>query len=508
MPTFTFTSPDGKSYSVNGPDGATSEQAFQILQQHLGSPPPAQAQTTGGKLGAAITDIPGEIYNAAASAAGTIAGKFNPYSDANTARAERLKNASFLGGMGDVAGSVLDTGKAIASVPALAASPITGAGRSILGNTFDAIAPQFTPAQTAELAKSGVTLPTGKEAADLAMMAARPSGANPAGVVTRPGPVPLAADLKTAATGGYDAVKNSGIEIKPSSMQNFTAKVQADLNADGLNEVLAPRTFQVLDKLGNPQPGATVTPNDFRTLQRALGYAAKSVDPTERLAASRAMDALNTQIENLPASDLARGTPADAAQMSGTIKEANANYAAYKRAQEFDLRGQKAQNNAAAANSGMNLENNLRTQVRQILNSPKLQRGLDADTLEAFRKFNSGSRAANVLRMVGNALGGGGGWGTVANAALGSVLAGPAGAVAVPTAGMAMKLAGNARALREFDKLSEMIRANSPLARKAAPVPVSAPNPLLANIPVSQLQQLFPLRGLLGVMPAPADEQK
>jgi len=37
MPTFTFTSPEGKSYTVNGPEGATKEQAFQILQQQLGS---------------------------------------------------------------------------------------------------------------------------------------------------------------------------------------------------------------------------------------------------------------------------------------------------------------------------------------------------------------------------------------------------------------------------------------------------------------------------------------
>lgn len=36
MPKFTFTGPDGKGYDVEGPDGATPEQAFQVLQQHLG----------------------------------------------------------------------------------------------------------------------------------------------------------------------------------------------------------------------------------------------------------------------------------------------------------------------------------------------------------------------------------------------------------------------------------------------------------------------------------------
>jgi hypothetical protein len=37
MPSFTFTSPDGKSYTVNGPDGATQDQAWAILQQQLAS---------------------------------------------------------------------------------------------------------------------------------------------------------------------------------------------------------------------------------------------------------------------------------------------------------------------------------------------------------------------------------------------------------------------------------------------------------------------------------------
>jgi len=36
-PSFTFTSPDGQKYTVTGPDGATLEQAFAILQGRLRS---------------------------------------------------------------------------------------------------------------------------------------------------------------------------------------------------------------------------------------------------------------------------------------------------------------------------------------------------------------------------------------------------------------------------------------------------------------------------------------
>src|ERR1700743_1004749 len=35
MPDFTFTSPQGKSYTVSGPEGATKEQAFQMLQSQI-----------------------------------------------------------------------------------------------------------------------------------------------------------------------------------------------------------------------------------------------------------------------------------------------------------------------------------------------------------------------------------------------------------------------------------------------------------------------------------------
>lgn len=41
MPTFDFTSPDGHKYRVTAPDGATQQQAFQMLQKQLGSQQPS-----------------------------------------------------------------------------------------------------------------------------------------------------------------------------------------------------------------------------------------------------------------------------------------------------------------------------------------------------------------------------------------------------------------------------------------------------------------------------------
>ena len=55
MPSFTFTSPEGKSYTVEGPEGATQEQAWGILQQQLQTSALSKPQiSTMGAIGKAL----------------------------------------------------------------------------------------------------------------------------------------------------------------------------------------------------------------------------------------------------------------------------------------------------------------------------------------------------------------------------------------------------------------------------------------------------------------------
>ena len=73
MPTFEFTSPEGKTYEVEGPEGATHEQAFQMLQTQLGASAPAPAKPTLKQrlvgddplkeLGAGVGRLPAEVAN-------------------------------------------------------------------------------------------------------------------------------------------------------------------------------------------------------------------------------------------------------------------------------------------------------------------------------------------------------------------------------------------------------------------------------------------------------------
>lgn len=67
--TFEFTAPDGKTYEVQGPDDATEEQAFQMLQAQLGSGGGAPAAGPG--PGAASPALPGPVSPGAGMGAAT-----------------------------------------------------------------------------------------------------------------------------------------------------------------------------------------------------------------------------------------------------------------------------------------------------------------------------------------------------------------------------------------------------------------------------------------------------
>lgn len=269
---------------------------------------------------------------------------------------------------------------------------------------------------------------------------------------------PSEAELKSAATTGYTQAENLPISFKPEAMDTLGQNIQAGL---GIDPELAPKTFKVLGRLSDYDK--PVTPQNLRTVQRSLGDLKNySSDGTERLVAGRSLKAFNDYLENVDPDHLASGAPADAAQFSALVRDANGNYSAYKQSQDFTQRGENATYDAAAANSGMNLENNLRSQVKQILKNPKLQRGLDDDTLQALKDFNGGSRTANVMRLIGNLLGGGGGLAAFITGGAGHLLGIPP--ETLPGAGMALRSVGNRIAASKFGDIGSMIRANSPLA--------------------------------------------
>lgn len=386
-------------------------------------------------LPAAIADVPTEIKSAAGAAIDKIAA---------------LKNRSQ---QGPIEG-LLTTGRAVLAVPELAMSPITGAARSLIGHPMadlehkvgEVIAPDIAskddPAAMYERAKGDV---------DLALAGARAATPKPPTVAT-----PTIQELKAASEAAYKSPEVLSLEVRPNAYRDYSGRTQAALNQEGFDDIVAPKTFQLLQRIEKAPAGSTVTGQNINSLRKTLGKLAGSNDPTEKAAATFAINHLDDFIPNISRGDILNG---DAAAAAAKLEEARGNWAAAKQSEKLDKKIQTAEMQADVANSGMNLENRIRTQMGKVAIDPKEARGLTASEIAEARKIAEGTKTQNTMRAAGNMLGGGGG--------LGAVVTGiPSGGLA-PAAGFALKLLSNRMTLKQAERLSEAIRMRAPLASSA-----------------------------------------
>jgi hypothetical protein len=322
-------------------------------------------------------------------------------------------------------------------------------------------------------------------AANMASVIASPSPAALAGsrygqmALPQPAAVPSAAELKAAGGAGYDAARNSGLEIAGDAVGQMAQGLQQTLQGDrGIIEKTAPKTFSILGELANPPQGATVGIPGLQAARRGLtGISMEG--GTEGLAARQSIKTIDGFLENLDPASVVAGT-STAQDVSNTLRNANANYAAAQRSNtltgELDRANtgvlDRAEANAAAANSGTNLDNSIRQRVRSLLANPKELAGFSQEEIDALNQVNKGTFTQNAARIVGNLLGGGGGLGAAAAGAVagagGSALGlGPTGvgaaALGAPVAGAALKMGENALARRGLNAVDELVRMRSPL---------------------------------------------
>ncbi|WP_022722868.1 hypothetical protein [Rhodopseudomonas sp. B29] len=402
---------------------------------------PAQAPQRG--LANAVTDIPGEIAAAAGEAV------------------SNLKGVTNRGQQGPVEG-LINTGKAVLAVPQLLMSPITGAARAVGGNLMTQAEHAAGTLINPEVAKRDnldQMYATAKGDVDTAMSAAAP-GKVPVPKVAPP----TIQELKAAARAGYEAPEVKSLEVKPETLRGYSDTARASLNADGFDDVVAPKTFALLDKLQKVPPSSRVTGDNFNSLRKTLGKVAQSPDPAERAAASRAIDHLDDFVPTISGKDVLAGDPAAAA---ATLAEARGNYAAAKQAEKIDGKLVQAEVRAASANSGMNVANTIRQRMADVVLRPKEARGLRPEEIAQAKAISEGTRPQNALRAAGNMMGGGGGIGAAVIGAGAGVATGGPGAV-LPLVGMALRGVANQMTVRQAQKLSEAIRSRAPLASSAA----------------------------------------
>lgn len=149
MPTFDFTSPEGKKYTVEGPAGATQEQAFQILQSQLGGSSVAKtiandAISMGAKNFANDMGVMEQLNAGAGKMFSDLGQGISQYFPGGATRADvaetRKLDAPL---MNTVAGKVGNIGAGVAMLAPSALIPGAGtvAGAGVIGGVVGALQP-------------------------------------------------------------------------------------------------------------------------------------------------------------------------------------------------------------------------------------------------------------------------------------------------------------------------------------------------------------------------------
>jgi hypothetical protein len=279
--------------------------------------------------------------------------------------------------------------------------------------------------------------------------------------------------LKDAASGTYDAVRDMKVPYNSGPVAERVGALKNQLEQTfGIDRDTSPKSFNALDVLDRrlsekPQ----ITTEDIEIARRKLDSAASDFNnKTDQKTAGLLRKGLEGFIENPPPRAVPNERFDDAMRAAGLMKEARGNYGAAARSETLDKLAEKADRQAAVANSGLNLDNTLRQRVNSLLNDPKKIRGFSDEEKAALNEVAMGTPSRNAIRYASNLLGGGGGLGAVtaglASGILGAAAGGPAGAAlggVPPVLGLLAKKYSAGATRNALETANEMVRQRSPM---------------------------------------------
>lgn len=309
-----------------------------------------------------------------------------------------------------------------------------------------------------------------------------------------PEDLPSAQQLQDAGRKVFKEVPDMGVDYDPAAVQRMAQTAKATLERQGLTSRTAKDTHEILDALANPPEGAVASIQGLWLARQELRkIAQKEIGPEGPTPAAVAAEATIRDLDRFlttdgPASAVAGPAAASGERLGAAIK----NYAAGKSSERLTTLQRRAGLRAAAANSGQNLDNAIRSRVASVLESPKKRAGFNDQEIKLLEEVVYGTWGRNKLRDVGNNLAGGGGVAQTllsgAGAGIGAAATGGwpgavVGAAAPVVAGRAVKGAANKLTLRALERADATRRARSPLAEEMKRAgEISADDPALRRV--------------------------
>jgi hypothetical protein len=500
MPAFTFTSPEGQKYTINGPEGATQEQAFAMLQQHLGESKPAQtyeeakASPEGRKLEGELRNKADQMLLEAAGGQAANPAYAGITSAANTAllniprnvgaavrtiktgrpfsqEYEYLKSVDeaaarqspIASGLGTVAGVVGQ----VAALPVAPAASI--AGRAAQGAAIGAGASGAAElADTKDLASAGKAAIGGAVIGGAAapvvsgLAKAANAGARAVGISKAP-IIPTVDELRSASSAAYKAADDAGVIVNREGIRGVAGDIKNALAQEAYHPKNQPKLSNFLGELeslsvgrgvpGQP-PNIGVTLSGLDTTRKMLRAARASADPEERRMAKIAAERFDEYLTNLKPSEIAAG---DMKAGVSALKEARSLWSSYRKADMVDEALQAAQQRAQSTGSGGNIDNAIRQEFRKILSSRKKSAGFTDSEKAALAQIVTGTKGQNTLRLLGKLSPAGDGLRLLLNT--GAAFSSGGATLPISILGAGAKALADRATPKNVERLSQVIRA-------------------------------------------------
>lgn len=431
MTTYRMTAPDGKTYQVDGPEGASDDQVrAEIIRQnpHLSEAPQEKPEPSyldkyvsglknaGNSIAStfsahpvkATLSIPSGILEPIASGVGqTVAdasalthslidkipgshyiGNFDP----NKTFAQR--KAEYEEGIGKYTNPQTEVGKSIGQSLGAALKPVSdvirlpakavGAASTIFG---------ASPETAASIEDQGSALTN-------AVLLGQANRASNPKEITTDAPIPSKSALKQSAQQAYKNAEDAGATISGESYASAVGDLRKSLQDEGLNSKLMPNTSAALEHISEHEGPITVKQLDtYRKVARAA-ESNSFMNPADARMAGKIIDHIDDFMENIGEKDIAGGAANNAADAVSSLKEARGLWSRYKKADTIDNLIEKADLRASQF-SGSGYENALRTEFRKFAMNDKKMRGFNPEEQAAIKSVASGGPIGNALRYFG-----------------------------------------------------------------------------------------------------------
>lgn len=277
-------------------------------------------------------------------------------------------------------------------------------------------------------------------------------------------PAGQAADeMRAGSQAAYKAVDDMDIMFGRDGIQNMQRNIVKNLRDRGFTPEINPEVVGVLRQLNRDFQG-NATFKGLETLRKTAraGTEGGATRESTKAMLYEIMDEIDNVIDTPSAYIAGRGSQQ---QASSAIREARAGWRQAAKMDDLQDAVTRARRATSTSGTGGNFENNLRREVKNILNNKRRARYFSADEKKVMDAFVEGTTGQNLLRLAGRVS-------PESNAAMlltnivvggGGAMMGAPAALALPAAGFAAKRLADAGSRAGFRNIERLVSSGGRL---------------------------------------------